>query len=79
MGRSKQPLPKNWPDGFPYLTSPAYSPSLTKAQLQSCRTKPPATGDALREIPLDLKQAPSVDMDSLLPAHWWRLVTLVIQ
>lgn len=59
MGGSKQPLPRNWPEGFPYLTSPAYSPSLTRVQLQSCRTKPPpATGEVLREIPRDLKPGP---------------------
>jgi hypothetical protein len=58
MGGPKQPLPKNWPEGFPYLTSPAYSPSLTKAQLQSCRTKPSATDEVLREIPRDLKLGP---------------------
>lgn len=58
MGGSKQPLPRNWPEDFPYLTSPAYSTSLTKEQLQSCRTKPPATGEVLREIPRDLKLGP---------------------
>jgi hypothetical protein len=58
MAGPKQPLPKNWPEGFRYLTSPAYSPSLTKAQLQSCRTKPPATDDLVREIPRGLKLGP---------------------
>ncbi|KKY33573.1 putative set domain-containing protein [Diaporthe ampelina] len=58
MGGSRQALPKNWPEGFPYLTSPGYSPSLTKAQLLSCRKKPPNTDKELREIPRDLKLGP---------------------
>lgn len=60
MGGQKQNLPKNWAEGFPYLASPAYSPSLSKAQLQSLRTKPAhatTEGDA-REIPRDLKPGP---------------------
>lgn len=63
MGGQKQNLPKNWPAGFPYLTSPAYSPTLSKAQLQSLRTKPgPTEGDHLREIPRELKPGPCANV-----------------
>ena len=59
MGGQKQILPKNWPEGFPYLTSPAYSASLSKAQLQSLRTKPASTTEGdLRETPRELKPGP---------------------
>lgn len=57
MGGAKQTLPKNWPEGLPYLDSPAYSPALSKAQLQSLRSRP-ADDDlaaGLREIPRDVK------------------------
>lgn len=54
MGTKKQTIPKNWPDGFPYLTSPAYAPSLTKTQLQALRSKP-SDPSGVREIPRNLK------------------------
>lgn len=57
MGGTKQILPKNWPEGLPYLDSPAYSPALSKAQLRSLRSKPSADVAAadIREIPRDVK------------------------
>lgn len=62
MGGQKQNLPKNWPGGFPYLTSPAYSPSISKAQLQSLRSKPPPTEGGLRQIPHELKPGPCANV-----------------
>lgn len=58
MGGQKQNLPKNWPQGFPYLTTPAYSQSISKAQLQSIRTRPAHTEGDHREIPHDHKPGP---------------------
>lgn len=53
MGAQKQPVPKNWPPGLPYLTQPSHSPSLSRSQLSSLRTRapPPSSTSALREIP----------------------------
>lgn len=54
MGQQKTSAPKNWPESIVYLTTPAYSPRLTKAQVQAIRIK-----DAnLPEIPRDLKPGP---------------------
>lgn len=58
MGGQKQLVPKNWPASLPYLTSPSYSATLSKLQLQSIRSKPD-TSSGLREIPRDLKPGPS--------------------
>lgn len=75
MGGQKQNLPRNWPEGFPYLTSPAYSPSLSKTQLQSLRTKPASAEGVARETPRDLKPGPSPQVkitpisDPRHPAH----------
>lgn len=57
MGAQKQHLPKNWPENFPYLTTPAYASPLHKTQLQAIRTKPTSPSD-VREIPRDLKPGP---------------------
>lgn len=59
-GQKQQPVPKNWPATLPYLTSPAYSPALTKAKLQALRTKPPATD--LREVPATLEPGPNANV-----------------
>ncbi|KAJ4393656.1 hypothetical protein N0V93_002871 [Gnomoniopsis smithogilvyi] len=61
MGGQKQALPKNWPEGLPYLTYPAYSPALSKSQLQSLRSKADASSD-VREIPRDLKPGPCANV-----------------
>lgn len=62
MGAQKQALPKNWPQSLPYLTCPAYSPTLSKSQLQTLRSKSDASSSSaspdLREIPRDLKPGP---------------------
>lgn len=58
MGGPKQTLPKNWPKGLPYLDSPAYSPALSKSQLESLRSRPENNDNAaadLREVPRDVK------------------------
>lgn len=57
MGGHKQALPKNWPETLPFLTSPVYSPALSKSQLQSLGSKPDASPD-LREVPRELKPGP---------------------
>ncbi|KAJ4416228.1 hypothetical protein N0V82_006900 [Gnomoniopsis sp. IMI 355080] len=57
MGGHKQALPKNWPEGLPYLTSPAYSPCLSKSQLQSLRSQPDAPSDSC-VVPRDFKPGP---------------------
>lgn len=63
MGGRNNPVPKNWPEHLPYLTSPVYAPSLSKSQLQSLRAKPvPTNPSELREIPRDLKPGPSVNV-----------------
>lgn len=74
MGGQKQPLlPKNWPQDLPYLTTPSYSPTLTRAQLQSLRTRPaPADAPDLREVPTTLRTGPcaSVKITPISdPAH----------
>lgn len=56
MGGQRHPLPRNWPESLPYLTSPFYSSSLSKVQLQSLRTRP-ASADLL-EVPRDLNPGP---------------------
>lgn len=69
MGGQKQILPKNWPEGLPYLDSPAYSPALSKSQLQSLRTRPTnydnatlAAAAGLREVPRDVKPGPCANV-----------------
>lgn len=63
MGGQKSSVPKNWPEHLPYLTSPAYSPSLSKSQLQSLRAKPTSADHSGRhEIPRDLKPGPSANV-----------------
>lgn len=49
MGGQKQAIPKNWPENLPYLTAPAYSPSLAKTKLQAIRSKPSGPSE-VREI-----------------------------
>lgn len=61
MSSLKQQLPRNWPDHLPYLISPAYSPAITKAHLQSLRTRPEPT-DLPRQIPASLKPGPSANV-----------------
>lgn len=50
-------VPKNWPQGIVYLGSPAYSPRLSKAQLQAIKQRPADNPD-LADIPQDLKRGP---------------------
>lgn len=75
MGGPKAPVPKNWPSHLPYLTSPAYSPALTKAHLQSLRTRHTEASDPAREIPTTLQPGPSANVkitpitDASHPAH----------
>lgn len=57
MGGQKQALPKNWPEGLPYLTYPAYSLALSKSQLQSLRSKADTSSD-ICIIPRDLRPGP---------------------
>lgn len=72
MRGQRAPVPKNWPQNLPYLASPFYSPSLSKAQLQSLRTRPappaaaadtsaassPHPPPLLPEVPRDLPPGP---------------------
>ena len=37
--------PKNWPQSLPYLTNPAYSPTLTSSHLTVLRARPQETKD----------------------------------
>lgn len=66
MRGQAQAVPKNWPESLPYLASPSYSPSLSKAQLQSLRTRPaPAdasSSSSLLEVPRALKLGPCADV-----------------
>lgn len=57
MKGSKQAVPKNWPEDLPYLTTPIYAPSLSKAQLQSLRVRPAGAdaSTAVLEVPSSLK------------------------
>lgn len=58
MGQQKSPVPKNWPDTIIYLTTPAYSSRLNKAQLQAIRVNDISNNEDLPEIPRDLKPGP---------------------
>lgn len=57
MGGQNKAIPRNWPENLPYLTAPAYSPSLAKTQLQAIRSKPSSTSE-VREIGPDWKPGP---------------------
>ena len=39
MPTDKASLPKNWPQGFPYITTPVYSPSLQPIHRSALRTR----------------------------------------
>ncbi|KAJ9133043.1 hypothetical protein NKR23_g11001 [Pleurostoma richardsiae] len=45
----KTALPKNWPPEITFLTSPLYSPELTKAQIQALRVRPSASAAPVAE------------------------------
>ena len=63
--KGKVTAPKNWPDSIQYLSSPIYSPRLTKAQLAAIRASPadaPAGARVAAEIPPDLKPGPSANV-----------------
>ena len=68
MGGQKNPVPKIWPDNITYLTTPAYSTRLTKAQLQGIRIKDISAGVDLPEIPRDLKSGPCL-LVKITPIH----------
>ncbi|KAH8904398.1 hypothetical protein BR93DRAFT_143847 [Coniochaeta sp. PMI_546] len=65
-------LPQNWPSPLPYLTTPSYSPSITKSHFTALRTPPPPP-DTLPEFPLPRGPSPSVRItpitNPLHPAH----------
>ncbi|KAK0103398.1 hypothetical protein ONS95_005424 [Cadophora gregata] len=47
--------PKNWPTNLPYLTNPAYSPTLKPTHLTALRTRPQETKD----LPPNTPKGPS--------------------
>ena len=65
-------LPQNWPTSLPYLTTPSYSPSLTKSHLTALRT-PPMPPSTLPILPLPRGPSPLVRItpitNPLHPAH----------
>jgi xeroderma pigmentosum group C-complementing protein len=57
MKQAKNELfPVNWPPGIPYLTTPTYSPALTKTHLATLRTRPT---DEIEDLPADFVAGPS--------------------
>jgi len=55
-------LPKGWPESIQYLTSPIYSPRLTKAELAAIRTRAadPEVGEVGEaDLPPDIQPGPS--------------------
>jgi hypothetical protein len=54
MSSKLSTLPKNWPQGKPYLTTPLYSPSLTPTHLSALRIRP----KDIPEIPANTPKGP---------------------
>jgi xeroderma pigmentosum group C-complementing protein len=51
-------VPKGWPDGPIFLTRSTHSASLSASQIAELRNRPPAAGEVLDELPLNLAYGP---------------------